>query len=109
MTQVSSTAAHAATALRDAAESTAHTLSGLVGDAHDRLDHFHLPAVNLSGMHAPSMHLPGVHRRPSRARAAAPWIVVAVVIAAIAVAVRRRSAGDTTLRIADDSSHAQAA
>lgn len=99
MTNVSSTAAHAATALREAAESTAHTLSGLVGDAQGRLEHLHLPA----------MHVPAITHRPSRARVAAPWIALAVIAAAIAIVVRRRSADSAPLHLADDRSQRSAA
>lgn len=99
MTNVSSTAAHAATALRDAAESTAHTLSGLVGDAQGRLEHLHLPAL----------HVPAIAHRPSRARVATPWIAVGVIVVAIAVAVRMRSSKRAPLQLADDRSQRTAA
>jgi hypothetical protein len=103
MNQVSTTAAQAATALREAAETTAHTLTGLVGDAHERLEHLHLPAVQV-----PSLHLPAIRRRPSALRVAAPWLVAGFVIAAV-VAVRsaRRRRG-TSLHLAAGDTEARA-
>lgn len=99
---VSNTAAHAATALRDVAGSTAHTLSGLMGDAHDRLEHLHLPAVH---------SLPTMRRRPSRGRMVAPWVAAVVVIAAAAAYVRSRARASqaSTLRVADDGARIHAA
>jgi cytochrome oxidase assembly protein ShyY1 len=100
MTQVTTTAAHAAAALREAAESTAHTLSGLVGDAQERLEHLHLP----------TLHVPAIAHRPSRARVAAPWITLAVIALAVAaVVVRKRSSRRSPLQLADDPSQRHAA
>ena len=47
MTTATQTATHAAQALRDVAGSTVHTLTELVGDAQDRIEHLHLPALNV--------------------------------------------------------------